>query len=138
MLAACMKNTDNETIYCDPAESNTAFQVLDKNSGEDLFFGSASKFKPKDLKIYPLRYKNDSDTLRVRPFTTPAAQIFVFPFNFNKDRDTVLIKIADTRPDTLIYTVKKPSNACAPYSIGQAYFNSNEIIKDNGLLIFKK
>lgn len=139
IMAACHKDIDNSgTIYCDPGISYAGFRVVDKTSNTDLFFGSTPRYKRADLKIYPVDYKNEMDTLTLRTFSSATQQAFIFTIQSANVRDTILVKIADTGMDTLIYTVKRPSNACAPYSIEQAYFNRNEIFQDNGVFNFKK
>jgi hypothetical protein len=136
MLAACMKNVEDENIGCDPPESNGAFRVVDKTSGADLFLGSNPRYKRADVKIYPFNYKNDKDTLTLSMFSSATRSAFIF--RLKNSRDTILVKIADTPMDTLIYTVKKSSNHCLPNTIDKAYLNSAEMIQDNNALIIKK
>jgi len=137
LLSSCLKDTDNaEAVYCDPAVSNAAFRVVDKNTKTDLFFGDTPKYKQADLKIYPLKYKSETDTLQLKTFTSTSVKAFIF--TIKHAQDTLLIKIADTRMDTLIYTVNQPTNVCSPYSIKQAYFNRDEILQENGVFILKK
>lgn len=136
MLVACMKDAEDEIIGCDPPESNGAFRVVDKTSGTDLFLGSNPRYNRTDVKIYPFKYKNDKDTLRLSMYTS--ATLSAFMFRLKISRDTILVKIADTPMDTLIYTVKMSSNHCLPHTIDKAYFNSVEMIKEDNALIIKK
>jgi hypothetical protein len=107
-----------------------------KTSGSDLFFGSNPRYKRADLKIYPFKYKNLTDTLPV--IMSSSATHSAFIFSIKPSRDTILIKIADTQMDTLTYTVKRPSGACAPYTIEQAHLNSGEMVQEQRILIMKK
>lgn len=136
MLVACMKDAEDEIIGCDPPESNGAFRLVDKTSGADLFLGSNPRYKRADVKIYPFKYKNDKDTLRLSMYTSATLSAFIF--NLKSSGDTILVKIADTPMDTIIYTVNKPSNHCQPNTIDKAYFNSAEMIKGDSALIIKK
>lgn len=137
MLAACMKDPENEIIGCDPPDSNGAFRIVEKTSGADLFLGSNPRYKRADVKIYPFNYKNDKDTLTLSMFSSATQSAFIFRLKVSKD--TILVKIADMPMDTLIYTVKTPSNYCLPYTIDKAYLNNVEVIEDiNKALIFKK
>lgn len=136
MLASCMKDAEDEIIGCDPPESIGAFQVVDKTSGADLFIGSNPRYKRANVKIYPFNYKNDKDTLRLSMYTS--AKLSAFIFNLKTSRDTILVKIADTPMDTIIYTVNKPQNHCLPHTIDKAYVNSGEMIKEDNALIIKK
>jgi hypothetical protein len=136
MLVACMKDAEDEIIGCDPPESNGAFRVMDKTSGADLFIGSNPRYKRADVKIYPFNYKNDKDTLTLSMFSSATQSAFIF--SLKTSRDTILVKIADTPMDTLIYTVKKSSHHCLPNTIDKAYFNSAEMIQENHVLVFKK
>ena len=138
VLAACMKQPDNEIIGCDPVVSAGGFQVVDKTSGADLFWGSSPTYKRADLRIYPFNYKNETDTLPLRSMVSGTRQVFVFEMKPAKVKDTILLKIADMRMDTLTFTVKMPSNPCLRSTIDQAYFNGNQLIRDTDLLILKK
>lgn len=109
---------------------------VDKTSGVDLFFGKDAKYKRTDLKMYPYRYKNLNDTLPLRMLSSANHSAFIF--TIKPSRDTILIKIANTSMDTLMYTVKRPSNACEPYSIEQAYLNHNEVVPINNIFVLKK
>lgn len=136
MLASCMKEPEDEIIGCDPPESIGAFRIVDKTSGADLVIGSNPRYKRADVKIYPFNYKNDKDTLRLSMYTSATMSAFIF--NLKISRDTILVKIADTPMDTIIYTVNKPSHHCLPHTIDKAYFNSVEMIKEDNALIIKK
>jgi len=138
ILAACMKQSEDEIIGCDPVISAAGFQLVDKTSGLDLFLESTPTYKPADLRIYPVNYKNETDTLALRPIVSGTRQVFVFELKPAKVKDTVLLKIADTRMDTLVFTVKMPSNPCLRSTVDQAWFNGNQIIRDTDLLILKK
>lgn len=136
MLVACMKDAEDEIIGCDPPYSTSAFRVVDKTSGADLFLGNYPRYKRADVKIYPFNYKNDKDTLRLSMVSSATLSAFIFPLKIS--RDTILVKIADTPMDTLIYTVKTPSNHCLPHTIDKAYFNSVQMIKEDNALMIKK
>jgi len=138
ILAACMKQSDNEVIGCDPVVSAAGFQLVDKTSGADLFLGNTPIHKPADLRIYPVNYKNETDTLALKSIVSSTRQVFVFELRQAKVKDTVLLKIADTRMDTLVFTVKMPSNPCLRSTVDQVWFNGNQIIGDTDLLILKK
>lgn len=136
MLVSCMKDAEDEIIGCDPPYSTGAFRVVDKTSGADLFLGNNPRYKRADVKIYPFNYKNDKDTLTLSMFKSATLSPFIVPLKIS--RDTILLKIADLPMDTLIYTVKMPSNHCLPHTIDKAYFNSVEIVKEDNALIIKK
>ncbi len=136
LLASCLKEPEDEIVGCDPPYSSGAFRVVDKISGTDLFVGSKARYKLADVRIYPFHYRNEKDTLRLSVFSSATLSGFIFPLKVSGD--TILVKIADLPMDTLIYTVKKPSNQCIPRTIDEAYVNNVAIIQDDNTLIFKK
>ena len=133
-----MKEPDQEDFGCDPVVSIAAFQVVDKTSGADLFSGDVPKYKRSDLKVYHFNYKKETDTLPLRFSASPNGQAFVFEIEPAKARDTVLIKIAETRIDTLIFAIKKPKNPCLRSIVEQASFNGSQVPRDVELLLLRK
>lgn len=138
-LSACLKETmnDDRNPGCDPPSSNAFFQVLDKTSGANLFFGEHAKYKINEINVYRTKDKTFKEPLRLAPVggDIPA---FSLAFDYQKPIDTLLIKIADTPVDSLFYTVKKPENHCNPYEMLNVKFNKVDIVREKGLFTFKK
>lgn len=138
-LSACLKETmdDDRNPGCDPPSSNIYFKVLDKTSGADLFFGESPKYKINEINVYRTKDKTFKEPLRLTPVGGDIRALSL-AFDYHKPIDTLLIKIGDTPVDSLFYTVKKPANHCNPYEMENVKFNKTDIIREKGLLIFKK
>lgn len=138
-LSACLKETmdDDRNPGCDPPSTNAFFQVVDKTSGANLFFGENPKYKINEINVYRTKDKTFKEPLLLSPIAGNIP-VFSLAFDYHKPIDTLLIKIADTPIDSLFYTVKKPINHCNPYEMENVKFNKVDVIRDKGLLVFKK
>lgn len=136
-LSSCIKEAEVPNPGCDPPVSNVFFQVVDKTSGKDLFFSESPKYKLDEINVYRLKDKSFKEPLRLAPVGNDI-RAFSLAFDFKKQKDTLIIKIADTPADSLFYTVKRPDNYCIPYEMENVQFNKVNIIREKGLLIFKK
>lgn len=140
LLSACTKINDKEQVLgCDPVTSYARFQIADKLSGEDLFFSANPKYQLKDINLFKSSDKSYKDTIKTLVGGSGGSErYFLLRLNFNKPKDTLVVRIADTPNDQLIYTVKRANNPCEGDEIGQAYFNNTEVVIDKMKLIFKK
>ena len=140
LLSACTKINDNtQVIGCDPVTSFARFQIVDKSSGQDLFFSTNPKYQLKDISLFKISDKNYKDTIKTLVAGPGGSErYFLLSINFKKPKDTLVVRIAGTPDDQLIYTVKRASNSCFADEIDQAYFNNTEVVNDKIKLIFKK
>lgn len=136
-LSSCIKEAEVPNPGCDPPTSNAYFQVLDKTTGKDLFFGESPKYKVNEINVYRVKDKSFKEPLRLIPIGVDI-RAFSLAFDYQRPKDTLIIKIADTPLDSLFYSVKKPLNLCNPYEMQYIQFNKDEIMADKGLMIFKK
>ena len=83
------------------APPNLTFRVIDKASGQDLFFGAAAKYEPSQLKVKHLLNGNlDTAFLHI----DATNKLFNVAITSNTSlTDTVLMNIADQPRDTILF-----------------------------------
>lgn len=137
-FSACDKQPITEVIGCDPVQTNAAFRVVDRLSGENLFFSDNPKYQIEDIKVYKIRDKTHQNPLELTVIGKGDQRSFLLPFDFSNPTDTMVFKIANTPDDLLIYKYTRSENHCEAGKIEQLSFNSTTVVPEKGSLIFKK
>lgn len=137
-FASCTKEVPDNIIDCDPVLPYVTFRVVDKTSGADLFFSDKPKYQLKDINLFRIKDVKYKDPIKLRNGENGAGRVFVFNFNNSLQRDTLIIKIANTPEDRLIYSVKTPANHCEGATMDKVIFNNVEVNVEKGLMILKK
>lgn len=100
------------------------FRVVDKNTGEDLFFGEEPPYSVDDLHVLRQNFNDHTrlDTVRI----SQKEGYFHVPMVLGQN--TKYLSIADTPLDTLTYTVK-PANltGCPTVILDGLIFNHSQI-----------
>ena len=121
----CTEENDKEPD-CLPAFNSDVlmFRVIDKNTGEDLFFGEEPYYSVDDLHV--LR-QNFSDPSRLDTVSKSQKEGH-FHVVMAMGLETMYLSIADTPLDTLIYTVK-PANmrGCPTVILDGLVFNHSQV-----------
>lgn len=145
-ITSCSKNKD-KSRGCPPVPlalilQAVKFQVVDKASGQDLFFSSNPRYAFTDIKIV---FRNSSNKLdSISPplkQELPVGSHFVYPIPYTRTLDTCYIKIKNLKTDTLISTIATTKTECATaYSLNKVQVNkSAPIAYSNGnIIVIKK
>jgi hypothetical protein len=113
----CPDCQDSQTL-----NSNVNLKITDKISDHDLFFGKYARYNLKQIKINHV-VNGLLDTATV-PLKIDSAKAF---FNINvlyqHDADTLIMKIADLKPDTLFLSTGITTECCPHVYVSSATFN---------------
>lgn len=143
---SCSKNKD-KTKVCPPVPlalilQAIKFQVVDKTSGQDLFFSANAPYALTDIKIV---FRNSSNKLdSVSPplkEELPAGSHFVYPIPYTRILDTCYIKIKNLKVDTVISTIATTKTECSTmYSLNKVQVNKNAPIaySYSNVIVIKK
>jgi hypothetical protein len=138
-FASCIKDSTWEPeIACDPQEPYAVFQVVDKVSGTDLFFGTDARYKLNQLYAFKSTDKKHTDTIKPKIFSTATERVFLLPLNLARSADTLILKIADTPEDLLVYTSKPSGGVCQGHTLNKIFFNTVELQPSAGKFLLKK
>ncbi|WP_295792072.1 hypothetical protein [Mucilaginibacter sp.] len=127
LLMGCTSNSTNKCGPCPAIATvlpNINFRIVDKTTGEDLFFAPSPKFKIGQLKLrHIINGKPDSVFLRVdsagRKFN-----IFVPP---SGPIDTVTMQVADKPQDLLLFKTGKTPGCCSFLVLSSVTYNGNVV-----------
>lgn len=100
------------------------FNVVDKNSGQDLFFSAAPKYQITKLFLFKKSDKTRKDTIRPDVIGSGTTRYFKLSVNNGVKRDTLVFKIANNPDDELINTFKLSADRCPQYVLDNVYFNT--------------
>lgn len=137
-FSACEKQPITEVIGCDPVELNAGFRIVDKLSGENLFFSDKPKYQIEDIKIYNIRDKTHQKPISLTVIGKGDQRLFLLPIEFSNPIDTMVFEIANTPHDLFIYKYNRTKNPCEGDQIEQLSFNNVAVVPEKGILIFKK
>jgi hypothetical protein len=138
-FASCIKDSTYEPeIVCDPTEPYVAFQVVDKVSGTDLYFSTDAKYKLNQFYAFKSSDKKHTDTIKPKIFSTATERVFLLPLNLARSADTLILKIADTPEDLLVYTSKPSDGVCHGHTLNKIFFNTVELQPTAGKFLLKK
>jgi hypothetical protein len=90
------------------------FQVVDKNTGTDLFFSPSPAYSLNDIKIVFKNHDNKLDSISP-PLSTNngAGSHFMYIIPFSRMADTCYIKIKTLKTDTVISTIERVKTECS-------------------------
>jgi hypothetical protein len=130
-VVSCSKNKA-KVVGCPPVPlalilQAVKFQVVDKTSGQDLFFSPNAPRPFTDIKIV---FRNSSNKLdSISPplkEELPIGSYFLYPIPYTRTLDTCYIKIKNLKTDTLISTIATTKTECATtYSLNEVQVNKN-------------
>lgn len=140
VAVSCNKNTSKEIVGCDLALSPLIlpFNVLDVNSGQDLFFSTSPRYETNAIYFFSIRDKTRKDTIRPAITGTATNRIFTVQINNTAIKDTLLMKVATNPDDIIIYEVKKGDGPCGGLAFDKVYFNGTQLTANNGKFNFLK
>ena len=115
---------------CGPCPALTAiaptmnFKVVDKTTGQDLFFGSKAKYSFSQLKMhYIINGKPDTAFLRVDTIN----QKFNIFISFGNTVDTATMQVADKPQDLLLFKIAKTGGCCSFPFLNSVTFNGTVV-----------
>jgi hypothetical protein len=130
-ITSCSKNKA-KIVGCSPVPlalilQAVKFQVVDKTSGQDLFFSPNASHPLTDIKIV---FRNSSNKLdSVSPplkEELPTGSHFIYTIPYTRTLDTCYIKIKDLKTDTLISTIAVTKTECSTsYALNKVQVNKN-------------
>lgn len=90
------------------------FQVIDKNTGTDLFFSPSPAYSLNDIKIVFKNHDNKLDSISP-PLNTNngTGSHFMYIIPFSRMADTCYIKIKTLKTDTVISTIERVKTECS-------------------------
>jgi len=122
--------TSNSTNKCGPCPliavvlPNLNFRIVDKTTGEDLFFAASPKYKIGQLKFrHIINGKPDSVFLRVDS-AGKKFNIFMPP---SGPVDTVTMQVADKPQDLLLFKTGKTPGCCSFLVLNSVTYNGNVV-----------
>ncbi|MEO6633216.1 MAG: hypothetical protein ABIN13_15880 [Mucilaginibacter sp.] len=122
--------TTNATNKCGPCPliaqvlPNINFRIVDKTTGEDLFFAAAPKYKIGQLKLrHIVNGKADSVFLRVDS-AGKKFNIFVPP---SGPVDTVTMQVADKPQDLFLFKTGKTPGCCSFLVLNSVSYNGGVV-----------
>jgi len=145
-VVSCSKNKD-KTKVCPPVPlalilQAIKFQVVDKTSGQDLFFSAKAPYALTDIKIV---FRNSSNQLdSVSPplkDQLPTGSNFVYHIPYARTLDTCYIKIKGLKTDTMISTIATTITKCSTrYLLNKVQVNKNAPIaySYSNVIVIKK
>ena len=148
-VVSCSKNKE-KSKGCPPiplaasllAIQSIKFQMVDKTSGQDLFFAPKAPYALTDIKIV---FRNSSNKLdSVAPPMKeewPTGWHFVYPVIYARTLDTCYIKIKGLKTDTLISTLSVNKGECGTsYALSKVQVNKNApfAYSFNSITVIKK
>jgi len=146
IAVSCSKNKDKNEV-CPPMPlalvlQAVKFQVVDKTSGQDLFFSQNPPYALTDIKIV---FRNSSNQLdSVSPplkDQLPTGSHFVYPIPYTRILDTCYIKIKGLKTDTMISTIATTITKCSTmYLLNKVQVNKNAPIaySYSNVIVIKK
>ncbi len=100
------------------------FRVVDKTTGEDLFFGDAAKYKISQIQTF--HYTNGYfDTLRLR--VDSINHTFFMGISQIHTPDTVTMQIANLSKDTFVFNTEAVGICCPKLVLNNVTLNNNII-----------
>lgn len=130
LLALASGCASNSTSKCDPCPliatvlPNINFRIVDKTTGEDLFFAAAPKYKINQLKLrHIINGKADSVFLRVDS-AAKKFNVFVGP---SGPVDTVTMQLADKPQDILLFKTGKTPGCCSVVVLNSVSYNGTVV-----------
>ena len=105
---------------------NIQFNVVDKITQQDLFFGSSAKYTPSQIKFYHI-INGKPDSVSYVFFTDTTAHHFFLGIGPTSTTDTVLMKIADLTTDTFLFNTGTSGNCCPRLVLNSVLFNGTVV-----------
>ena len=125
MIISCQKLASPKEFGClalvTPAYLK--FNVIDKNSGQDLFFSASPKYQIVSLYLFEKNDKTRKDTIRPDVIGTGPSRYFKLRLNNTVLKDTLIFKIAPNTDDELMSIFKLTDGQCPQPIVDKAYFN---------------
>jgi hypothetical protein len=139
-IVSCNKGTDQQVAGCDLviAQAYLPFNVVDSNTGQDLYFSSAPKYQTSNLIFFSKKDKTRKDTIRPVVTGTGTSRYFMVPVNNTVTQDTLLMKLASNPDDVIAYTIKKGGDTCPTYVLDKVFFNGTQLNSNQSKYIFNK
>ncbi|MBB6129080.1 hypothetical protein [Mucilaginibacter lappiensis] len=144
-VVSCSKN--KAKVICPPVPltvpvQTVKFQVVDKTSGQDLFFSQNPPYALTDIKIV---FRNSSNKLdSISPplkEELPTGSHFVYAVSNPRTPDTCYIKIKSLKTDTMISTFATTTTACSTTSfLNKVQVNKNAPVAyaSGNVIVIKK
>ena len=114
---SCSKNKEKSNCLLVPVAlilPSFNFQVIDKNTGTDLFFSPSPAYSLNDIKIVFKTHENKLDSISPPQRTnTGTGSHFVYIIPFSKVSDTCYIKIKGLKTDTVVSTLERIKTECS-------------------------
>jgi hypothetical protein len=119
------------------------FRVVDKTSGQDLFFTPNPRYALTDIKIVFRNGSNKLDSISPpQKEELPNGSHFVYPIPYTRTLDTCYIKIKNLKTDTVISIIEATKNECGTtsYNLNKVQVNKNAPIaySYSNVVIIKK
>lgn len=138
-ITSCSKNnteTKNCTLQLNPININ--FNVVDKNTNQDLYFSSNPRFQTKDLYFFRKTDVARKDTIRPTITGTGVERSFQYTFQYTSFQDSVILHTGNLSDNTISYAVKKTDDVCTQYKVSTVSSNGSTLIPSSGKYIFVK
>ena len=118
------KNCSNGSLV----SSILNLHVIDKATGQDLFFGSDPKFNYNQLKIYQT-VNNKTDTTNVK--VDNEKNLLYTTLNYQSDIDTLALQVGTLKPDVLYLTTRVTNPCCPVIKVVTAKLNGETIFRSD-------
>ncbi|BAU56016.1 hypothetical protein [Mucilaginibacter gotjawali] len=115
LAAGCSSQDATTCPDCKGNQSISAtarFKILDKTSKQDLFFGKLAKYHLNQLKISHI-VNGHPDTAQSIINIDSAKRVFSTSVLYENDLDTMVLQVANLKPDTLYLTTRLSNNCCS-------------------------
>jgi hypothetical protein len=132
LITGCAANSRNKCNICPaapPIIPYLSFRVVDKTSGNDLFFGAAAVYKTSQLKLNHL-VNGVADSVHVFVNSTDHDfQINVSPIH---NVDTVTMNIASLPQDVFLFKTSTSTGCCPTLIFNAVLFDGNVVYTPAG------
>lgn len=115
LVAGCSSPDPTTCPDCKDSQSISAkarFKILDKTSNRDLFFGKQAKYRINQLKISHI-VNGHPDTAQSLIHIDSATRVFTTNVLYENDLDTMIMHVANLKPDTLYLATRLSNNCCS-------------------------
>ena len=132
-IIACTKTSDNNIICTQSiAPSFVNLKVIEKTTGEDVFFSSAPTLQLKELYFFKIRDNLRKDTIRPEVEGAGQSRYFKLRVDNTKQQDTLIIRIGNNPEAHFRYLIKKSEEVCPTYVVDKLYFKEEEVQSVDG------
>ena len=104
------------------ASPNINFKVVNKTTGQDLFFDQNSPYKPSQIKIFHI-INGKPDSVSFIFYADTVAHDFFLGVGTVHRTDTITMKIADLSSDTFLFNTETVGVCCPQLELASALFD---------------